>query len=238
MRDSLHYHTACGCVSCPRAESKIFQRCHEQRGGAHVVGEQSLLVKTEFRRARKLPHWTNLAVSPTALHIAGSSGDACSAERRLVGKNRTAVLVASPRLGRVSLATWPLVRSELWCGGQGGPVISKFSESILRRTVTSVFPQFGGTPPLLVCLCRSTACCLPSQGIRWTCPPHPSQWTPLDRTPMMPGQSICGPRAVYEQLFFFFFFFWSLLCDYGQDPLPPKRTFFVSQASANFCDGP
>ena len=39
------------------------------------------------------------------------------------------------------------MRSELWCGGQGEPVISKFS--ILRRTVTSVFRN---SEELLHCL--------------------------------------------------------------------------------------
>ena len=34
------------------------------------------------------------------------------------------------------------------------------------------------------------------------------------------------------------FFFLILLCEDGRDPLPRKRTLFVSQASANFCDGP
>ena len=232
MRDSLHYHTACGCVSRPRAEPKIFQHCHEQRGGAHVVGEQSLLVKTEFRRARKLPHWTNLAVSPTALHIAGSSGDACSAERRawrrLVGKNRTAVLVASPRLGRVSLATWPLVRRTGWARHQ------QVFDSASNRDKCLL--QFGGTPPLLVCLCRSTACCLPSQGIRWTCPPHPSQIA-MDASwsNSMPGQSICGPRAVYAQLFFFFFFFFFLkLALRLRSRPPPPQTHVLRFAS--FCE--
>ena len=163
-----------------------------------------------------------------------AAGDACSAERRagcrLVGKNRTAVLVASPRLGRLSLAAWPLVRRTGWARHQ------QVFDSASNRD--KCLPQLGGTFPLLVCLCRSTVCCLPSQGIRWTCPPHPSQCTPLDRTPCSTRCAARRSAARKSTRSSFFFFFLKPALRLRSRPPPPKRTFFVSQASANFCDGP
>ena len=137
MRESLHYHNACGCVSRPRAKSKIFQRCRNS-GAEHTSSvtsrsssrpsfdvQASCLILNESRSVSDRS--ASLVAAGTLAALNGEPDVAWSERTR-----RTAVLVASSRLGWLSLAAW-----YRWCGGQGEPVISKFS--ILRRTVTSVF---------------------------------------------------------------------------------------------------
>ena len=113
-----------------------------------------------------------------------------------------------------------------WCAGQGKQVFD--SASIANRD--KYHPHFGELLHYLLSLYAFDGL------VRRTL----SQLRPLRRS--IDLKSICsraqrsGAHVVYVQLIFFFF--WSLLCENGRDPLPPKRTFFVSQASANFCDGP
>ena len=135
---------------------------------------------------------------------------------------RTAVLVASPRLGRLSLAAW-----YRWCGGQGEPVISKFS--ILRRTVTSVFRT---SEKLLHCLFVFVASRVLSS--------FPRHLMDLSATPFAmqarasrSNSNRCAARRIFF-LFFFFFFFLKLALRLRSRPPPPPQTNILRFAS--FCE--
>ena len=218
---------------------KIFQRCHEQRGGAHVVGEQSLRIKTEFRRAGKLIERIPQCLRPlcTVLVAAGTLA-ALNDEPDVAWSERTTTVESTggfcPTCAAVASGVVPLVR-------RTGYYQQVFDSASNRD---KYLPHFGGTSPLPVCLCRSTACCLPSQGIRWTCSPHPSQCTRSRSSSNRCAAGPCGAQFAQSTCSSFFSFF--LFCflklalrrQSRPSPPSPKRTLFVSQASANFCDGP
>ena len=60
---------------------------------------------------------------------------------------------------------------------------------------------------------------------------------PLDR-PQVDLQQGPAERSTSSLRAALFFFFEACFAKTVETPSPPKRTFFVSQASANFCDGP
>ena len=212
----------------------FFHFCNEQRGGADVEGEESLHVNTQFRRGGKTDCCLIERISQCLrpLCTTGSSLDAeRQAWRHLVGNNDGSTGGFFPTGARAAVArAWLIYR---WCQRQGKPVISKFSILALICIEPWQVPStLRRTPLLPTFLC--TACCLPSQSIRWTCPPHPLQSTPLDwaQVDLLQGPAESSARRLRATHFFEACFVKTV------EPLPPKRTLFVLQASANFCDGP
>ena len=193
------------------------QRCHEQRGGAHIVGDQLLHVKTQFQRGGKNCCLVERILQCLrSLCTVGSSGDTeRQAWRRLVGKNDGSTWVCPT--GAVARVWYR------WCGGRGKPVISKFS--ILALICVEPW-QVSST------LRRnsSTACLslyrvgLPSQGIRWTCPPHPFAMYAARSSSSRFAARPSGARCLRAALFFFFE---ACFAKTFETPCPPnKRTSF------------
>ena len=154
-------------------------------------------------------------MSPTALHrwSAGTLAalncepDVAWSERT----RRTAVLVASPRLGRLSLAAW-----YSWCGGQGEPVISKFS--ILRRTVTSVFRT---SEKLLHCLFVFVALRMLSSFIRHSMDLSATPFAMHARASRSNSNRCAARRSAAStrsSFFYFFIFYFFIEACFAQHP--------------------
>ena len=148
------------CVQvCFTSKSKvdIFPALSWTAGGAHVVGEQSLRVKTQVRRGGInccLIERISQCLRP--LCTAGSSEDAERQAWRRWSERTTAAVVASARLVRLSRGR-SLYR---WCAGQGKQVFD--SASIANRD--KYHPLFGELLHYLLFFLR----------IRLgTCSPHP-----------------------------------------------------------------
>ena len=173
------------------------------------------------------------------LCIAGSSGDACSAERRawrrLVGKNPADGSTGgfSPTGAVVVSGVVPLVRRTGWARHQ------QVFDSASNRD--RCLPHLGETSPLLVCLCSLAHVVFLHKAFDGLVP-HTLRNARSRLSIEL--QSMCGPAersAQSAQLFFFFFFFFFLEALFAitvETPSPPNERSSFRKLLRTFATAP